>query len=435
MRRFLIFTILFFSFAFLLGSPAQEGTQWRVPESSEVRANRTIAINAITFSTDGTQLAVATANGITVSDTYTGKELARFPVLPDPVTALAFSPDNRTVASASEAAAIHLWDARTGEHSTDFIGHTHPVVTLAFSPDGNTLASGSFKEIRIWNLATAPPTPISIFRGHRDMVTTLAFSPDSKTLASTSFYGTILLWDVETGQRRHSLYAHTDSVLALAFSPDNQLLASGGYWNTDAENTIRLWNVHTGQLTATFADHTAPVFALAFAPDVHSVHGGPLASAGWDNTIRLWHPRTGQLQTILEGNTAPVFALAFLPDVTGSHGKTLARHQSRWHNSAEIAERIRCPSSVGCQRRWYCKYFGFDLYRLAFRREFTRPQRRRYRQHFGFNTRRTAYRGIGSRRINQQQMTLHRRICNLTQDRLHGKIAMLNQIPKRRTDP
>ena len=328
MRRFLIFTILFFSTAFPLGSFAQDGTQWRAPESNEGPSNTT-AINAITFSTDGTQLAIATANGITLYDTYTGKELGRFSDLPDTLTALAFSPDKRTVVSASENATIHLWNAHTGEHKTDFTAHTHPVIALAFSPDGNTLASGSYKEIRIWNLITDPPTPTSVLHGHRDMVTTLVFSPDSKTLASTSFYGTILLWDVQTGQLRHNLPAHTDSITALAFPPAGetgvgQMLASGGYWSRDAESTIHLWNIYTGQLLTTIKGHTDPVFALAFLPEPDNIYGNTLASAGSDNTIRMWHPQTGELQGTFEGDTAPVLALAFLIDAHDTYGKALA---------------------------------------------------------------------------------------------------------------
>ena len=306
--------------------------QWRAPEGNTAPSD-TAAINAIAFSLDGTQLAIATANGITLSDTYTGKELALFSAPLDNTVALAFSPDNRTVASASGDATLHLWNARTGEHRTHFIGHPHPVVALAFSPDGNTLATGSFREIRLWNLTTGQATHASILEGHRDMVTTLAFSPDSKTLASTSFYGTILLWDVETGQRRHNLLAHTDSITALAFSTDNRTLASGGYWSLDAESTIHLWDIHTGHLLTTVEGHTDPVFALAFSPEAPSVngeaesdniYGNTLASAGWNSTIRLWHPQTRPLHGTLEGDRPPVLALAFLPDSPNTYRNTLA---------------------------------------------------------------------------------------------------------------
>lgn len=286
-RQSLILPFLFLCFTLLPSGSAQNVTQWRVPEGNAAPSDTT-AINAIAFSLDGTQLAIATTNGITLYDTYTGKELSLFSAPLDNTVALAFSPDNRTVASASGDATLHLWDTRTSEHRTHFIGHTYPVVALAFSPDGNTLATGSFREIRLWNLTTPQPTQTSVLEGHRDMVTTLAFSPDSKILASTSFYGTILLWDIETGQRRHNLPAHTDSITALTFSPDNRTLASGGYWSLDTESTIHLWDIHTGHLLTTVEGHTDPVFALAFLPDSHGTYQNTLASVDLDGTIQLW---------------------------------------------------------------------------------------------------------------------------------------------------
>ena len=322
-RTFHLFTLLFIYTLFLSSGFAQNAVQWRVPDRDEAPLGST-AINALTFSADGSQLAVASENGIALYDTYTGKVLTLLNLMMANVTALAFSPDNQTIVSAGEDATVRLWDARTGEHRADFIGHTDPVVALAFSPDGNILASGSFKEIRLWDLALDGVSRTMVLQGHRDMVTTLAFSPDSKTLASTSFYGTILLWDVETGQLRHNLPAHIGSILTLAFSPDNEILASGGYWHPDAESTIHIWNSHTGQLLATFRNHTAPVFALAFSPDVRGVYGETLVSAGWDDTIRMWHPHTGALQAIFEGGPAPIVALAFLSDTQVNYGETLA---------------------------------------------------------------------------------------------------------------
>lgn len=323
MKYYRILIPLFVYAVFLPGSFAEDVTQWRVFEGGAASVDPT-AINAITFSPDGTQLAIAGVNGITVYDTYTGETLALLPSSMGHMTTLAVSPGNRIVASADEDSTIHLWNTQTREHITDFTSHTDPVIALAFSPDGNMLASGSFKEIRLWDLTLGQMRRATVLHGHRDMVTTLAFSPDSKTLASASFYGTILLWDLETFQLRHNLSAHTDAILALAFSPDNQTLASGGYWSSDAESTIRMWHIHTGHLLATFEDHTTPVLALAFASEVYGVNGSPLVSAGWDNTIRMWDLSTGQLQAIFGTHTAPVLALAFLPDIHGSDERTLA---------------------------------------------------------------------------------------------------------------
>ena len=347
-QKFQRSVLLFFLYlSFLPNTFAQDTTLWRLPEGNQAPFGRT-EINATVFSDDGTRLAIATANGIAVSDTYTGKELAMLPASIDTVTALAFSPDNQTLASASADATVHLWNVSTDEHITDRIGHTYPIVSLAFSPDGQTLASGSFREIHLWDLKTEQPVRTALFRGHRDMVTTLVFSPDSKILASTSFYGTVLLWDVETGQRRHTLAAHTDAITALAFSPDGQTLASGGYWSADTESTIRIWNINTGELLKTFEAHTDPVFALAFSPASDSIYGGTLVSAGWDNAIRLWNPQTGELKGTFESDTAPILAVVFLqgsPTIaTDIHGSTLA--------SASLDGTIQLWSLTSMPRPW-----------------------------------------------------------------------------------
>ena len=342
-RNVQIFVFLFlFYLSFLPSLFAQDTTLWHLPKGSQAPFGRT-EINAIVFSNDGTRLAVATANGIAVSDTYTGKELAMLPASMDTVTTIAFSPDNQTLASAGTDATVHFWNVFTGERITDFTAHTYPIVSLAFSPDGKTLASGSFREICLWDLRTEQPLRTAVLRGHRDMVTILVFSSDSKILASTSFYGTILLWDTETGQRRHNLPAHTDSITALTFSPDNRTLASGGYWSADTESTIRIWDVPTGERLKTFGGHTDPVFALAFSPASDSIYGDILVSAGWDNAIRLWNPQTAELKGTFESDTAPILAVALLQG-SSSVGSTLA--------SASLDGTIQLWSLTSVPRPW-----------------------------------------------------------------------------------
>ena len=68
--------------------------------------------------------------------------------------AAAFSPDGRTLASASSDTTIELWDVAGRKEVATLRGHTQYVQSVAFSPDGRTLASGSSdKTIRFWDVS------------------------------------------------------------------------------------------------------------------------------------------------------------------------------------------------------------------------------------------------------------------------------------------
>ncbi len=166
----------------------------------------------------------------------------------DGVSAVAFSPEGRTLASGSDDGTIRLWDV-AGTRTIATLSLAPPAVarnvladrssatartkwlirtvySVAFSPDGKTLASGHCNRGRaiLWDVATRR-TLATLH--HPESVECVAFSPDGKILASASYHKTIKLWDVASHKEVRTLKGE-DSFHSVAFSPDGALLASGG---------------------------------------------------------------------------------------------------------------------------------------------------------------------------------------------------------------
>ena len=70
------------------------------------------------------------------------------------------------------------------------------MLSVRFSPDGRTLASASRDgSIILWDVATGRPVGLP-FQGHSGWVMSVAFSPDGRVLASGSTDTTVVLWDM-----------------------------------------------------------------------------------------------------------------------------------------------------------------------------------------------------------------------------------------------
>ena len=185
------------------------------------------------------------------------------------------------------------------------VGH---VRSLALSPNGARIASGSFGTLRVWNAETGELEQQR--SGHNDWVEALAFLDANRiATAGGAQDGTIRIWDVRTGIRQLTLGGHVDGTNAMLLAPGGQKLVSGG-----GDRAIRVWDTTTFAQQLVLRGHVAEVDALAISPD-----GQTLASGSRDGTIRLWDLDRGVQLRALTGHSGRIRALAFAPD-----GQTLA---------------------------------------------------------------------------------------------------------------
>ncbi len=217
-----------------------------------------------------------------------------------------FAPNGRTLASGGDDATIRLLDAREGTLLQTLTGHSGPMLALAWSPDGSLLASGGFDmHIRLWEIQGArPETSVRMLMGHTNWVTKLAFAPDGRSLVSASADQTVKLWNVDSLSVRETLTGYTSLVTATAWSPDGRTVASCG-----RDKTIWLWDVERRSYRTILQGHSDVVTDIVFTPDSRR-----LLSGSDDDTLRVWDVDRGLCVHIMQSYAVSLSDTAWSPD-------------------------------------------------------------------------------------------------------------------------
>jgi len=264
------------------------------------------AVTAIAWSPDSKYVASASEDkSIQVWEADTGHQLLIYHQHHDVARMIAWSPDSKYLACASEDHAIEVWSANNGNRVHRYSGHTNRVRAIVWSPNGKYLASAGYDNtVRIWDFAARKQ--VSKCEGHTDSIFALAWSPDSALVASGSDDATVHIWRALTGQSVSCYKGHNRAVRAVSWSFDGQHIASGA-WDCQ----VHVWDATNGQRLQVFGEHKRIVTAVCWQP------GGTLiASASKEHEIRVWSVLNCDVVLTYSEHEASINALAWSPDGT-----------------------------------------------------------------------------------------------------------------------
>jgi WD40 repeat protein len=251
---------------------------------------RQAGATAIAYSPDGKLIATASdkwserliPGELKIRDATTGSLLRSIRVRRGPIKAVAWSSDSAIMAWGEEGGAAHLYDTRNQKEVKPLQFDAASIDELAFAPNSRILAvkssHGDIRQIQIWDTTNRQmiKTLIQASRSFRGV----SFSPNGRWLAVGDSDHTIHLWDTTSWDELPRLPGHSKPIESVVFFPDNQRLASAG-----SDYTIKIWDLETREDLLTLQSD-APIESLAISPD-----GFELASCGNENVIRLWNAR------------------------------------------------------------------------------------------------------------------------------------------------
>ena len=327
---------------------------WRYAHSETMRISEPGHITSAKFVSSDDKIAIAEVIHtmvqqkreylIKVFDRRSEKEIISFNVPAGTNFDIAvFSPDNKYVATDAPDKSVALWDLSSKKQLHKFPGPGHPVAALAFAPDQQTLAcsfvGGTF---RVWDLNSGEQkyegssqlqTPSIAFSSNgrylavvmKENVTEIVdveraksllsfsfpqhplglifFSPDGSKLFATTLDGYIYRWS-RVGQLLEFNERHTNEVMSFSFSPDGKTLATGS-----VDRTVKLWDVATGRQMRTILGHGAWVSSVHWSTD-----GRYLLSGDRNGLIKLWDMDAKQTPVWPEQKAISVSATSFTPE-------------------------------------------------------------------------------------------------------------------------
>jgi len=181
------------------------------------------------------QVAVASGGGVFILDGPSGETLNFIsgPLLTDVV----WSPNGNALAATGTDGTIYVWEASSGEQRFAEDQSGRDILTIDWSSNDVIAAAGRDRNVVLRDAQTG------IVAATYDVgfvVNAIAFSPDGTLLAVAAEdpLGTLIVFDVASGERVGTLLGHIGLLYDVAWSPDG-----GRLFSTGQDATLRIWGL------------------------------------------------------------------------------------------------------------------------------------------------------------------------------------------------
>jgi WD40 repeat protein len=286
----------------------------------------------LAFSPDGAAIAAGGKTGnATICNAGTGEVIATLEhveqtsaddtsdvALTQRVTAVAWSADGETIATAGTAGTVGFWDAKTHEHLRWDLGHAGTINGLSLAAGDERL--GSFGADGMLQVLTADEEdPLAVFHNESVAITCAAFSPTGDRLAWGDGDGRVKIWHATDGTLEAEIAAHEGSVVGLVWLPEGDRLITTG-----ADGTVTVWSAADGERLASLVDPAATQLPqrAAWSPD-----GARIASSARGDGVAIWSPANAEPLAFYEHRYHEPLSVAWRPDgvqiASGGRGETI----------------------------------------------------------------------------------------------------------------
>lgn len=209
------------------------------------------------------------------------------------------------IITGSRDKSIKIWDGDSGLCLHTLTGHRRSVLCIQY--DDEVLLSGSSDmTVIVWDLKAMyrgqTPSILHTLRGHRAGVLDIAMKDNWVVSCGKD-------WIVRVYDRAH------DYALVRVFTQHTQAVNAGSLCvyegsmkvvTASGEGTILLWDIATGEVLKRFEGHTKGLACVKFANDV-------IISGSNDWTVRVWDVKTTKCLAELRGHWDLVRAICYSP--------------------------------------------------------------------------------------------------------------------------